>query len=272
LNNAGSEGQPANLPEPIIDDIPEAVRDKPVTESRSLLKPQMLLIGGLGGFVAIAVVTGLFLSRPQAEAPVVSSPDSSATSSPIAGTLTPGAENILGHLVYEEAPASELKPITNDGSLQLRKAAAQQYKRMSTDARRAGVILVPISGFRTVAQQQHLFFDIKAQRGQDTSKRAEVSAPPGYSEHHTGYAIDIGDGRSPATNLSPRFEQTAAFNWLEKNAARYSFELSFPEGNPQGISYEPWHWRFVGDRHSLETFYKAKNLTPEAELENSSTP
>jgi D-alanyl-D-alanine carboxypeptidase len=37
--------------------------------------------------------------------------------------------------------------------------------------------------------------------------------------------------------------------------------MSFPKDNPQGVSYEPWHWRFVGDRQSLETFYKAKNLT-----------
>jgi D-alanyl-D-alanine carboxypeptidase len=47
---------------------------------------------------------------------------------------------------------------------------------------------------------------------------------------------------------------------LQNNAAQYSFELSFPENNPQGINYEPWHWRFVGDSHSLETFYKAQQL------------
>ena len=60
-------------------------------------------------------------------------------------------------------------------------------------------------------------------------------------------------------DVEPGFENTAAFHWLEANAARYSFELSFPRDNPQGISYEPWHWRFVGDRESLETFYKARN-------------
>ena len=108
--------------------------------------------------------------------------------------------------------------------------------------------------------QNYLFFDVKEQRVQDATKRAEVSAPPGYSEHHTGYAIDIGDGKVPATDLSPKFANTAAFRWLEQNAPRYSFELSFPPDNPQGISYEPWHWRFVGDRESLETFYKARNL------------
>ena len=103
------------------------------------------------------------------------------------------------------------------------------------------------------------------------TKRAEVSAPPGYSEHHTGYAVDIGDGRTPATNLNTNFENTAAFKWLEENAAYYSFELSFPKGNPQGVSYEPWHWRFVGDPDSLETFYKAQNLD-RPDLEPSPSP
>jgi len=88
-----------------------------------------------------------------------------------------------------------------------------------------------------------------------------VSAPPGHSEHHTGYAVDIGDGNNPSTNLQESFENTAAYRWLEANASRYSFELSFPRDNLQGISYEPWHWRFVGDRHSLETFYRVRELT-----------
>ena len=59
---------------------------------------------------------------------------------------------------------------------------------------------------------------------------------------------------------STDFEKTAAFSWLKNNAAKYSFELSFPPDNHQGISYEPWHWRYVGDQESLETFYKARNL------------
>ncbi|HEY9618014.1 MAG TPA: D-alanyl-D-alanine carboxypeptidase family protein, partial [Microcoleaceae cyanobacterium] len=53
-------------------------------------------------------------------------------------------------------------------------------------------------------------------------------------------------------------EQTAAFQWLQANAAHYSFELSFPKDNRQGVSYEPWHWRYVGDIQSLKTFYRAR--------------
>jgi D-alanyl-D-alanine carboxypeptidase len=144
--------------------------------------------------------------------------------------------------------------------MRLRKAAAKAFIQMQSDARRSGVILMPISAFRSKATQEKLFFEVKKQRNQPTRKRAEVSAPPGYSEHHTGYAIDIGDSSAPATNLSTSFANTAAFRWLQNNAAQYSFELSFPENNPQGINYEPWHWRFVGDSDSLETFYKAQQL------------
>ncbi|HEY9728051.1 MAG TPA: D-alanyl-D-alanine carboxypeptidase family protein, partial [Chroococcales cyanobacterium] len=68
----------------------------------------------------------------------------------------------------------------------------------------------------------------------------------------------------PATNLSQTFEQTGAFKWLERNAAVYNFEMSFPKNNPQGVAYEPWHWRFVGNSDSLKTFYTAKNLTRSA--------
>ncbi|MBE9223824.1 M15 family metallopeptidase, partial [Cyanobacterium stanieri LEGE 03274] len=173
----------------------------------------------------------------------------------------PIPDNILGHIAYEEAPPSELTPITADGRIRLRKKAAERFNAMVRDARSQGIILVPISGFRSIAEQEYLFFEVKEQRNQDARKRAEVSAPPGRSEHHTGYAVDIGDGNNSSTNLQESFENTPAYQWLEANASSYSFELSFPRNNLQGISYEPWHWRFVGDTHSLETFYQAQELT-----------
>lgn len=274
MNNGGLPGKPAKLSVSPEDDIPEALRDNtPDLRGRSWLKP-VLLIGGLLGLGAIALGIGLFFLIPKPKSTEISSQKSTQLNPSPSAT-----DNVLGHLPYKEAPASELQPITADGQIKLRTAAAQKFKEMSAAAGRQGAILVPISGFRSVAEQQHVFFDVKVQRGQAATQRAEVSAPPGYSEHHTGYAVDIGDGNTPATNLSPNFEKTAAFKWLEKNAAYYNFEMSFPQGNPQGVSYEPWHWRFVGDRDSLETFYKAKQLTrpaltppTEASPTSSSTP
>ncbi|MEB3173859.1 MAG: M15 family metallopeptidase [Cyanobacteriota bacterium] len=235
-----------------VGEIPEAIRERPQLAASRSFPWGWLILAGV--FSLLTLGAGFFLTRPSGAPDTVNREPEPAPS--------PALENVLGHLPYEEAAPAQLKPITADGYLKLRTAAAEQFLAMQKAARAQGIVLAPISAFRTVEQQNQLFFAIKQQRNQEARQRAEVSAPPGYSEHHTGYAVDIGDGGRPATNLSPQFENTPAFRWLKDNAAKYSFELSFPPDNPQGVSYEPWHWRFVGDRHSLETFYKAKSLPP----------
>lgn len=265
MNTEFSRRKGQNLTTHSGDDIPEALRDDRavVTKPRKRSPALILSLLGLG---AIAAVSGVFYfstvqKNVESVPAIVASPSPAQSAAPV-NPPDNDSELLLGHFAYEEAPQSELEPITSDGRIKLRSSAAKQFKAMVAAARADGVRLVPISGFRSTNEQEHLFFDVKAQRGQATTKRASVSAPPGYSEHHTGYAVDIGDANVPATNLSTAFENTKAFKWLEQNAARFSFELSFPQDNPQGISYEPWHWRYVGDRHSLETFYKARNIKP----------
>ena len=260
----------------MIEDIPEATREitQPTTRVSSGL-PKLLLTCGLflGGILAGSF---WFFSRPKVDtASETTAPKptevvkpkkvdvaDSTTEKEAQSTATSiqDLENVLGHLPYKQAEASDLVAISRDGRIRLRRSAADKFRQMEASARAQGIKLAIISGFRTLDTQDSLFFDIKEQRVQAASKRAEVSAPPGYSEHHTGYAIDLGDANVPATHLSEKFENTAAFAWLQKNAPKYSFELSFPRNNPQGISYEPWHWRFVGDRDSLETFYKARSI------------
>lgn len=163
-------------------------------------------------------------------------------------------KTILGHYPFEEAAQTQLNDIGS--GILLNSATAAAFRDMRAAAQADGIDLVPLSGFRSVAVQQDLFFAVKAERGQTASERAKVSAPPGHSEHHTGYAVDIGDSRDGSTDLSERFETTAAFAWLQENAPYYSFELSFPKGNKQGVNYEPWHWRYVGDQASLELFHR----------------
>lgn len=246
------------------DDIPEALRDSHAVVNKPQKRLPVLILSLLG-LSAIALAAGFYLNAAQKN--VDSAPAAVPSPSPTQSVVPvnppdSNSELLIGHFAYEEAPQSELEPIVPDGRIKMRKAAAKQFKAMVAAARADGVSLVPISGFRSTNEQEHLFFDVKAQRRQATTKRASVSAPPGYSEHHTGYAVDIGDAAVPATSLSTTFENTKAFKWLAQNAARFSFELSFPKDNPQGVSYEPWHWRYVGDRHSLETFYKAQNVKP----------
>ncbi len=165
---------------------------------------------------------------------------------------------LLGHLPYPEAKASRLVSIAP--GMKLHRDAAENFRAMQQAAAADGVPFVVLSAFRSVADQQTLFFDIKAERNQSARDRARVSAPPGFSEHSTGYAIDIGDPARPQSNLSPAFADSQVYRWLIKNAARYQFALSFPTENPQGVSFEPWHWRYEGSIEALRLFEPAHRL------------
>ncbi|MEH2463315.1 M15 family metallopeptidase [Nostoc sp.] len=261
MNKAGFSEKPQNSSNDVGDDIPVAVRDTPVSPPKMWLQPRILLIGGVAGFVLLALISGFlfFLTAPKK---IVDSQPLVTNSAPTPTTEPSNVNTLLGHLAYPEAPESQLITISANKGFRMRKAAAQKFEEMVAAARSAGVILVPISGFRSVKDQEQLFFNVGAQRNQTPAERAALSAPPGHSEHHTGYAVDVGDGAVPATNLQTNFDKTKAYQWLQANAARFSFEMSFPKDNVQGVSYEPWHWRFVGDRDSLEMFYKARNLKP----------
>lgn len=268
------------------EDIPEALREakpSPSGKSQRILRFQakgvkFLLFAALG--ILVALLLSWFLARGLAsmgtnpaptttiaspvqnssQAPVQNpNPNPSQSQSPVpVSSPVANTNELLGHLAYAEAPEADLQSLSTDGNIRLRRAALDKYEAMVAAAQQDGVELLAISGYRSLQDQNHLFFDVKAERGQGAMERAQVSAPPGYSEHHTGYAIDIGDRTRPETNLSSSFEETPAFRWLSANAARYSFELSFPRNNRQGVMYEPWHWRFVGDSDSLKTFYAAR--------------
>jgi D-alanyl-D-alanine carboxypeptidase len=173
---------------------------------------------------------------------------------PVAGLAArpDGDGRLLGHFPYPEAPAATLTAIAP--GLALRTEAARAWGAMQRAAAADGVELRLLSAFRSLELQRHLFFEVKADRNQDARTRAKVSAPPGFSEHSTGYAVDLGDGRLPGTNLSESFEQTPAFRWLMTNANRFHFALSFPRANRQGVNYEPWHWRYEGSTEALQLF------------------
>lgn len=248
------------------EDIPAALRDgrsaRAETPTGTVTPKKPLPIGAIASGVGLLLAGGaaiVYATMPHGNPPTATTanpPDTTATSTPTA--TAPTADNVLNHLPYSEAPDTELVSI--GGSYRLRTAAAAKFQAMVAAARSRGVNITTISAFRSIEDQKRLFFGIGAERGQKPIERAEVSAPPKYSEHHTGYAVDLGDSSVPATNLNQNFETTPAYKWLKANAAKYSFELSFPKDNIQKVSYEPWHWRFVGDINSLETFYKARNL------------
>ena len=116
---------------------------------------------------------------------------------------------------------------------------AGAWRRMRENARCDGVRLDAVSGFRSHAYQRGIF-ERKFARGLSLDEILRVNAAPGHSEHHSGRALDIGTPGDPPAEEG--FEGTAAFAWLTRHAPTYGFRLSYPRGNPHGITYEPWHW------------------------------
>lgn len=123
--------------------------------------------------------------------------------------------------------------------LWLTQEAARSWSRMQQAAQWQGVTLDAISGYRSHAYQLGIF-ERKLALGQKLTDILKVNAAPGFSEHHSGCALDIGTPGDPAAEES--FERTAAFEWLKHHAGDFGFYLSYPRDNPNGIVYEPWHW------------------------------
>jgi LAS superfamily LD-carboxypeptidase LdcB len=168
----------------------------------------------------------------------------------------------FGHFPYPKQDPQVLMPFppeaassytTQSGEL-LHPDAAIALKAMIDAARADGVWILLVSGFRDLTTQNRLF-EARTQQYGSVEQAAKVVAPPGYSEHHTGYAIDVTDGSGLGFYA---FEQTAAFRWMQSHAHEFGFELSFPADNPQGIDYEPWHWRFVASPEAARMFAAAR--------------
>ena len=160
-------------------------------------------------------------------------------------------KRILGHLPYNEVPKNKLVLI--EPNIEVHVDMRDSLLNMREEARKDGIYLVFLSGYRSINLQNDIFYSLKSFRNQEAAERARVSAPPGYSEHSTGFAIDIGDATQRETDFETEFENTQAFKWLINNAAKFHFKLSFTKDNKY-IDYEPWHWRYEGSIEALKVF------------------
>ena len=147
-----------------------------------------------------------------------------------------------GLSLQSEAAINSLVTIayTDDGrAIQLAPPAAEAWMRLNRAAEAAVIQLIPISGFRSIARQTEI---IRAhlESGRPLEDILRLVAAPGYSEHHTGHAVDLTTLNDPP--LEAGFALTPAFAWLNTQATRFGFHLSFPKNNAHGIAYEPWHW------------------------------
>lgn len=140
----------------------------------------------------------------------------------------------------------EFETVTLSNGEIINKLIYPDLQNMFNDARNLGIDPVVTSGYRTMDKQQQLYDDkVNAYLNEGYSQKdAEAEANkwvalPGYSEHHTGLAVDINarDGSSEKV-----------YQWLEKNCYKYGFILRYPDDKTEitGINYEPWHFRYVG--------------------------
>ena len=155
------------------------------------------------------------------------------------------------------ANEAELQPIgcSRDGTLE-HKALPETvaaFRAMTEAAERENVRLFVVWAYRSPVLQKEQFEEAETKYGR--GKGIRWLAPPGYSEHQTGWTLDIGDLADAEADDNSLFERTAAFRWLKNHARLFGFEMSFPQGNWQGVGYEPWHWRFAGTESSHATFH-----------------
>ncbi|WP_026537596.1 M15 family metallopeptidase [Arthrobacter sp. 9MFCol3.1] len=127
----------------------------------------------------------------------------------------------------------------------LNSTTAAAAEKMFAAAAADGVIITLASGYRSFTTQRATYGSYVNSRGQAEADTA--SARPGYSEHQTGWAFDIGDG-SGADAFTPQFKDRTAAIWAKANAHRFGFVVRYPWMLHEitGYFYEPWHLRFVG--------------------------
>ena len=156
----------------------------------------------------------------------------------LAGTSTSARIKKFGitHYRYKDCKPSNLVSV---GRCKVHSACADAFKEMQAAAKKEGLNIRIVSGYRSSEYQITVFkrrFNGKYPTPEQMKARLKFSAPSGYSEHHTGLAVDINE-------TEQEFENTAEYEWLQKNAAKYGFELSFPKDNAQGLDLN----RGIGD-------------------------
>ncbi len=147
------------------------------------------------------------------------------------------------HYIPEKLSDIEKKYLYNENLPKTMHAKVEPYlSDMIDDALEDGVKIWIVSAYRSFAEQAYLKGSYTVTYGSGANA---FSADQGYSEHQLGTTFDF-TTEGMGGGLLTTFESTAAFEWLQKNAHKYGFTLSYPKNNAY-YQYEPWHWRFVGE-------------------------
>jgi len=127
-------------------------------------------------------------------------------------------------------------------TLQATNDTVSAFEKLCSDASKENLTIRAVSAYRTYAYQENLYNKYVAQDGKSDADK--YSARPGFSEHHTGLAIDVMGG----TTVYTKFDTTSEYTWLSKNAHLYGFIIRYQKDKTDitGYKYEPWHIRYVG--------------------------
>lgn len=138
---------------------------------------------------------------------------------------------------------------------QMVQVAKDAFESLCKAAEDQGYTIRGISGYRSYKYQEELYNNYVLQDGKEEADT--YSARAGHSDHQTGLAIDVSDGKSSYTS----FGETNEFRWMQDNAYLYGFILRFPKGkeNITGYQYESWHYRYVGV--DIATYIHENNIT-----------
>ena len=133
------------------------------------------------------------------------------------------------------------------------------FKKMQTDALKKGFEIFVDSSYRPYDYQKRVFDNIVQEKGIEHAEK--FVAEPGASEHQTGLAIDIIFRRN-GKMIESQTEDDPEIQWLFANAHKYGFILRYPKGkeNITGFDFEPWHFRYVGEKLASELFSKGLTL------------
>ena len=140
---------------------------------------------------------------------------------------------------YEPKDLVPLSSGLGRDGLYLRGIAADALREMAEAAAAERITLTVGSAYRSAAYQAQVYErEVKAY-GKEVADRE--SAQPGRSQHQLGLTADFAP-------IDDAFAQTPASQWLLKNAGRFGWSLSFPEGYEEvtGYRWESWHYRYVG--------------------------
>lgn len=134
----------------------------------------------------------------------------------------------------------------------VRAETAEALQKMASSAAKEGITLNLQSGYRSYEFQVSLYGSYVSNDGQ--AKADTYSARPGYSEHQTGWAADLGGTTNPGCNVEECYANTPEGKWLAVHAWEYGFIIRYPQGLTEvtGYTYEPWHVRYIGTELSGE--------------------